>query len=200
MLLSLAHSNTFQELNITLTRENFSVNQINFNQFIDRENDPTIGVIYRLKTNKLTLCRDPLLPPIYGGEGSSVRCHFAKDTVVERNKIFAFHGISKSEFGEIMSWLMESGIWSMYMGYTVYLEHVEAHKWQRNVEHEERQPLPFNMACPQIVSIFMGWAILLGFGTIGILIEILYRGNIQVLCNVLVSWRICFRYMVSLIF
>jgi len=171
---SIGHTSYYHQL---FARDGINASRVDESMaYISPEESTHSAVMKNMAHCNLTYCRYLHEPTIRNNP--DIRCHFARETTIAQDKLFHYFGRGMLDFSQMLRRFLESGIWSMYETYSMHLYLVDAHNVQLLVRNEDQEPVVFNLRSPQVISIFAGWAVLLGISLSAILIEIFYKALI----------------------
>jgi len=99
-------------------------------------------------------------------------CNVLQDASYSQNEIFLFYGHSRAPFNVAVKYLVESGLWSFYNQYLFQYRFSLVHRRTYELQlYNENKSKPFTMSDWKILSVFIGWAVLLVLTFLVFLIE-----------------------------
>jgi hypothetical protein len=91
-----------------------------------------------------------------------LRCHFVKTTTYPVDFLTTYSGYSAQEFHRILLSYQESGILQMFYKFQRFVTLFQRRlRVASKMGREEEAEVPFRITDPKIISIFIGWGILI---------------------------------------
>jgi hypothetical protein len=104
-----------------------------------------------------------------------LKCHHVKETVYPRQFHITYSGYASHTIQILMRSFTESGVLGMWYSYASYATNIIAKlRSERRKYREANTETPFELNDPKIMSIFIGWGVLVVCGFLAFMLEVVF--------------------------
>jgi len=115
---------------------------------------------------------------------SKLYCHLVIESRIEMPVLDVFAGFAHRKMAATAQTMVESGMMEIYLARKIHLVNLPFNRPIALIKEEaEGRERPFNLSDKKIRSIFVGWAVLVGFDVIALITELIYN-NITKGCGI----------------